>query len=211
VGLLLLVAWLTPVTVAAQPLSSVWDDLARPFLSLSDETVRLIGPVRTHKVLPIHAFKSVLPFQGSIQLRERDVLSLTLDRAEGLANYPFLRGAVYDEYTAGGWLAGERHEADREPTDLAAINQELLPESQRLIIAHIQVANSRVARSVLFAIGQAVGADVPTKARPAMTGTTRAGCVQHHPDAAAGRLALGTPPTPAPAWYGRHRDELRAA
>jgi len=164
VGLLLLVGWLAPVAVAAQPLSSVWDDLARPFLSLSDETVRLIGPVQTRKVLPIHAFKSVLPFQGSIQLRERDVLSLTLDRAEGLANYPFLRGAVYDEYTAGGWLAGERFESDRPPTDLAAIDPGLLLDNQRLIVAHIRVANSRVARSVLFSIGEPVGADVPTKA-----------------------------------------------
>jgi len=37
-------------------------------------------------------------------------------------------------------------------------------ENQRLIVAHIQVANSRVARSVLFSIGQPLGADVPTKA-----------------------------------------------
>ena len=51
------------------------------------------------------------------------MLSLTLDKAEGLANYPFLRGAVYDEYTAGGWLSGERHETDREPTDVAALAQ----------------------------------------------------------------------------------------
>ena len=164
VGLLLLVGWLTPVTVAAQPLSSIWDDLSRPFLSLSDETVRLIGPVRTHKILPIHAFKSVLPFQGSIQLRERDVLSLTLDRAEGLANYPFLRGAVYDEYTAGGWLAGERHEADRPPTNLETLANAEPSGSQRFIVAHIQVANSRVARSVLFTIGETLGADVSTKA-----------------------------------------------
>jgi transglutaminase-like putative cysteine protease len=164
VGLLLLVGWLSPVAVAAQPLSGVWDDLARPFLSLSDETVRLIGPIQTRKVLPIHAFKSVLPFQGSIQLRERDVLSLTLDKAEGLANYPFLRGAVYDEYTSGGWLSGERHETDREPTDVAALANVEPYSNQRIIIAHIQVANSRVARSVLFAIGQPVGADAPSKA-----------------------------------------------
>jgi len=164
VGLLLLVGWLAPVTVQAQPLSSVWDDLARPFLSLSDETVRLIGPIKTQKVLPIHAFKGVLPFQGSINLRERDVLSLTLDRAEGLANYPFLRGAVYDEYTAGGWLSGERHEADRPPTDLDALANAGPYGNHRVIVAHIQVANSRVARSVLFTIGEPVGADVPAKA-----------------------------------------------
>ena len=167
VGLLLLVAWLAPVATEAQPLSSVWDDLARPFLSLSDDTVRLIGPVKTTKVLPIHAFKSVLPFQGSIRLRERNVLSLTLDKAEGLANYPFLRGAVYDEYTAGGWLAGERHETDLPPTDLSPDgNQQLLTAlgNQRLIIAHIQVADSRVARSVLFTIGEPLAADMPTKA-----------------------------------------------
>jgi hypothetical protein len=167
VGLLLLVGWLAPVTVQAQPLSSVWDDLSRPFLSLSDDTVRLIGPIKTQKVLPIHAFKGVLPFQGSIQLRERNVLSLTLDKAEGLANYPFLRGAVYDEYTAGGWLSGERHETDRPAIDLSPDGSQQLTvpsENQRLIIAHIQVANSRVARSVLFAIGQPLGADVPSKA-----------------------------------------------
>jgi transglutaminase-like putative cysteine protease len=167
VGLLLLVGWLAPATVQAQPLSSIWDDLAHPFLSLSDDTVRLIGPIKTQKVLPIHAFKGVLPFQGSIQLRERNVLSLTLDKAEGLANYPFLRGAVYDEYTAGGWLSGERHEADRQPIDLSPEGSQQLAvpsEHQRLIVAHIQVANSRVARSVLFSIGEPVGADIPTKA-----------------------------------------------
>jgi transglutaminase-like putative cysteine protease len=167
VGLLLLVAWLAPTAIQAQPLSSVWEGLSRPFLSLSDDAVRLVGPVKTRKVLPIHAFKSVLPFQGSIQLREREVLSLTLDRAEGLANYPFLRGAVYDEYSAGGWLAGERHEADLPPTDLSPDgNQQLVTglDNQRLIVAHIQVANSRVARSVLFSIGEPVGADVAAKA-----------------------------------------------
>ena len=167
VGLLLLVAWLAPVTVQAQPLSSVWDGLSRPFLSLSDDTVRLIGPIKTQKVLPIHAFKDVLPFQGTIQLRERNVLSLTLDKAEGLAIYPFLRGAVYDEYTSGGWLAGERHEADLPATDLSPDSTAQIGadfSSQRLIVAHIQVANSRVARSVLFAIGEPVAADVPTKA-----------------------------------------------
>ena len=164
VGLLLLASWLAPVTVQAQPLSSIWDDVSQPFLSLSDETVRLIGPIKTRKVLPIHGFKSVLPFQGSIQLRERDVLSLTLDKAEGLANYPFLRGAVYDEYSSGGWLAGERHEADRAPIDVVTLANADDYSNQRVIVAHIRVADSKIARSVLFTIGQPVGADVPTKA-----------------------------------------------
>jgi transglutaminase-like putative cysteine protease len=164
VGLLLLASWLAPVTVQAQPLSSIWDDVSQPFLSLSDETVRLIGPIKTRKVLPIHGFKSVLPFQGSIQLRERDVLSLTLDKAEGLATYPFLRGAVYDEYSAGGWQAGERHEADREPVDIAALASGEPYGNQRVIVAHIRVANSKVGRSVLFTIGQSLGADMPHKA-----------------------------------------------
>jgi len=161
VGLLLLVAWLAPVATEAQPLSSVWNDLSRPLLNLSDDAVRLIGPVKTKKVLPIHAFKSVLPFQGSIQLRERNVLSLTLDTAAGLPNYPFLRGAIYDEYTAGGWLAGERHEADWPAKNLSAFKIDEYGNGQ-LITAHIQVADSRVARSVLFAIGEPVAADVPT-------------------------------------------------
>ncbi len=164
VGLLLLVAWLAPAAIGAQPLSAVWEGLQRPFVSISDDTVRLIGPVKTTKVLPIHAFESVLPFQGSIQLRERNVLTLTLDKAEGLANYPFLRGAVYDEYTAGGWLAGERHEADLPATDMELLANAEAYGNQHFITAHIQVANSRVAKSVLFAIGQPVAADIPVTA-----------------------------------------------
>jgi len=211
VGLLLLVGWLTPVAVQAQPLSSLWDDLSRPFLSLSDEAVRLVGPIKTQKILPIHAFKGVLPFQGSIQLRERDVLSLTLDKAEGLANYPFLRGAVYDEYTAGGWLAGERHETDLPPADLSAL-ADADYGNQRLIVAHIRVANSRIARSVLFTIGEAVGADVPSKAEASAdwdnTDNSSFGITLMRPP---DRLAVGATYSTAGLVTDATADELRAS
>jgi hypothetical protein len=87
VGLLLLVGWLTPVTVAAQPLSSVWDDWpvpsspcpTRPCDHRADPDPE--GAAHTR-------LQGVLPFQGSINLRERNVLTLTSTRPRDWAAIP---------------------------------------------------------------------------------------------------------------------------
>ncbi|MDP2949203.1 MAG: transglutaminase domain-containing protein, partial [Chloroflexota bacterium] len=165
VCLLLLLAWLMPAGTDAGPLASVWGALARPFESVSEDVVRLVGPIKTSRPLPIHGFGSILPFQGSIKLRDRPVVSVRLEEASGVASYPFLRGAVYDEYTSGGWKAGDREEVPRPPLNVDEADQQLLlgPYS-RLVVARIQVADSKVARSLLFSIGEPVGADVDARA-----------------------------------------------
>jgi transglutaminase-like putative cysteine protease len=174
--LLILMSWLTPAAVDARPLDEVWGYLSRPALSLSDDAIRLAGPIKAKKSLSIHDFSSVLPFRGSIKLSNRSVISVTLENGADLGDHPFLRGAVYDEYQAGGWKAAGRREATLTASDLQQPEEQFdwcLPTMARTppgariqaLRAHIQVADAAVARSLVFSIGQPLGADIETKAQ----------------------------------------------
>jgi hypothetical protein len=166
--MLLLVAWLSPAAVDARPLGDVWGHLSRPFVALSDDAIRLVGPINSDKALPLHGFTSVLPFRGSIELSNEPVATVTLDEAASLGGYPFLRGAVYDEYQAGGWKAGSRQEVTLPAADLQRTAEEVGSYSEpgtRLVGARIQVEDATVARSLLFSVGQPLAADVETKAQ----------------------------------------------
>jgi len=165
--LLLLVAWLSPAAVDARPLGDVWGYLSRPLLSLSDDAIRLAGPIKAKKSLPIHDFSSVLPFRGSIKLSNRAVFSVTLEQGAGLGDHPFLRGAVYEEYQAGGWKAIGRREVTLAASDLEQAGVQLAsysPAETQTLRARIQVADAAVARSLVFTIGQPLAADIETKA-----------------------------------------------
>jgi transglutaminase-like putative cysteine protease len=165
--LLLLVAWLTPAAVDARPLGDIWGYLSRPALGLSDDAIRLAGPIKTKKSLPIHDFSSVLPFRGSIKLSNRPVINLTLENAADLGDHPFLRGTVYDEYQAGGWKAVDRREVTLAAADLRQAGKQLASYSSpatRTLVARIQVTDAAVARSLMFSAGQPLAADVETKA-----------------------------------------------
>jgi transglutaminase-like putative cysteine protease len=164
--LLLLVAWLSPAAVDARPLDDVWGCLSRPLLSLSDDAIRLAGPIKTKKSLPIHGFSSVLPFRGSIKLSNRPVVSVTLEDGASLGDHPFLRGAVYEEYQAGGWKAVGRREVTLAASDLEQAGEQsgsYSPPGTQTLRARIQVADATVARSLVFSIGQPLAADIETK------------------------------------------------
>lgn len=165
--LLLLVAWLTPTAVDARPLGNVWDYLSQPLLGLSDDAIRLAGPIKTNRPLRVHGFSSVLPFRGSIELSGQPVASVTLEEATGLAGQPFLRVGVYDEYQAGGWKAVGRQEVVLAAADLGEAAEQIdsySPAGTRTVRARIQVADNAIARSLVFSVGQPLAADVETKA-----------------------------------------------
>ena len=165
--LLILVAWLTPAAVDARPLDDVWGYLSRPALSLSDDAIRLAGPIKAKKSLSIHDFSSVLPFRGSIKLSNRSVISVTLENGADLGDHPFLRGAVYDEYQAGGWMAVGRREVTLAAADLEQAGQQFdsySPPGTQTLRARIRVADAAIARSLMFSIGQPLATDVETKA-----------------------------------------------
>jgi len=166
--LLIFVAWLTPAAVDARPLDEVWGYLSRPALSLSDDAIRLAGPIKAKKSLSIHDFSSVLPFRGSIKLSNRSVISVTLENGADLGDHPFLRGAVYDEYQAGGWKAVGRREVTLAAADLEQPGVQIVSyrsSGTRTLVARIQVADAAIARSLVFSVGQPLTADVETKAQ----------------------------------------------
>src|SRR5207247_9510023 len=82
--------------------------------------VRLSGPLHANRVVPVHNFTGVLPFQGSIDLGNRQLMTVRYNDL-GVSGEIRLRGAVYDEYSGGGWKAG-----GRTPVDLPAYIEECL-------------------------------------------------------------------------------------
>ena len=166
--LVLLVAWLTPAAVDTRPLGNAWSYLSQPMLGLSDDFIRLAGPINADKPLRIHGLTSMLPFRGSIELSNRPVASVSLEGESDLGGNLFLRAAVYDEYQAGGWKAVDRQEVTLAAADLQEAAQELHSDRLagiRVLQARIQVADDDIARSLMFSVGQPLAADVETKAQ----------------------------------------------
>ena len=162
-GLLLLVAaWIAPVGPFSTP--GPVSALAERFEGVALHFVRLAGPLRVKKVVPVHDYTAILPFQGSIELGERELLSVEV-------NDPFirgpivLRGAVYDQYASGGWKAGPRTEADltASPARLGALGED--GPAGRIVPLTVTVEAKSVVGTVLFTPGQPLSAGVPARAK----------------------------------------------
>ncbi|MFQ5880165.1 MAG: DUF4129 domain-containing transglutaminase family protein, partial [Dehalococcoidia bacterium] len=161
--LLLLAAWLVPAGAEAQPFTGLWEQASRPFQGISSDLSRLFVRVRVRQVQPIHGFENILPFKGSIPLRDRVALQVQLDDDFDLGSFPFLYGAAYDEYTAAGWLMGDKVRIDisDEPPEVVAqgIQEDPALANLRLVEAEVTVVGSR--RTVLFGVGHPLASSVP--------------------------------------------------
>ena len=69
---LLAAAWIAPSGPFTTP--SAVDALATRFEGTGIDFVRLAGPLHVSKVVPVHNYTGVLPFQGSIDLGDRELL-----------------------------------------------------------------------------------------------------------------------------------------
>jgi hypothetical protein len=156
-GLFLVVAaWLAPVGPFTTP-GSV-DALADRFDGLGVHFVRLAGPLRGDTSATVHDFTAVLPFQGSFDLSERELLSV--DVHDPLIDGPIiLRGAAYDEYASGGWKAGPRRMIDA-AADL--VRPGILTQAGgrgRIVPVTVTVEAKSPAGTVLFSPGQPLSTD----------------------------------------------------
>jgi hypothetical protein len=155
-------AWLSPVGPFSTP--GAVDAAVRRLEGVGIHFVRLAGPLHVKKVIPVHSYTGALPFQGTIDLRERELLTVTMGdlSIEGPIT---LRGAVYDEYSPGGWQAGDREEV--EPPTLAEIRiQEQIQSGElagRLLPVTIELETRSVVGTVLFSPGQIVSAQDAVK------------------------------------------------
>ncbi|MEX0800939.1 MAG: transglutaminase domain-containing protein [Dehalococcoidia bacterium] len=160
-GLLLLAAaWIAPT--GPFPTPGLVDSLTQRFESITVHFVRLAGPLRVNKIVPVHDYTAVLPFQGSIELRERELLAVRVDDPT-IGGSLLLRGAVYDQYASGGWKAGARQEI--EFSDAFAGDATADAADGRVVPITVTVEAKSVVGTVLFTPGRPLSATVPGEAR----------------------------------------------
>jgi transglutaminase-like putative cysteine protease len=160
IGLVTL-GWLVPVGPynTPAPVQAVIDRT----LEYGTDFVRLAGPLHSKKVIPIHSYSGVLPFQGSISLGDRELMAVKITDPE-VAGAMLLRGSVYDDYESGGWRTGER-DSVRLPQDstdalVSALAAQSDEERDGLVVPlHIEMLAKSVVGTVVFMPGEAIGLD----------------------------------------------------
>ena len=150
-------AWIAPVGPFATP--APVEAMVRGIEEIGVNFVRLTGPLQVKRVVPVHNYTGVLPFQGSINLGDREVMTVRVNdpAVSGLVR---LRGAVYDEYAGGGWKAGSRAGVDL-PEYIDDSLQAQIDGGEakgRIIPLTVTVERKSVVGTVLFAPGEAVSA-----------------------------------------------------
>ena len=146
------------------PTPKPMDALIQRFEGLGVHFVRLAGPLQAKTIVPAHHYTSVLPFQGSINLGERHLLTVTVDDTSP-GGPILLRGAAYEEYVSGGWKAGPRQEVELPPGIEAQLREALAEGSLqgRLISLMVTVEAKSVVGTVLFSTGVPVSTDVAAR------------------------------------------------
>ena len=160
--ILLAAAWIAPVGPFATP--TAVNAIVTQFESVGVDFVRLAGPLHVNKVIPVHNYTGVLPFQGSVNLGDRELLLVEVQ--DSTLEGPFtLRGSVYDEYTSGGWLVGGREDLELSPITTGRIRQALADSEieGRIVPMEITLDAKSVVGTVIFSPGQPVGSDAATK------------------------------------------------
>ena len=155
-------AWIAPV--GPFPTPKPVDALVERLEGVGTHFVRLAGPLRVKKITPIHNYTALLPFQGSINLGERELLSVRLGDPS-IQGPILLRGAVYDEYASGGWKAGPRQEVELLSLVGEQIRERLREGSLqgRLLPLIVRVEAKSVVGTVLFTPGQPVSAGIAAR------------------------------------------------
>jgi len=157
---LLTAAWIAPVGPFSAP--PLVDAMSRGVEEIGLNFVRLAGPLEVKKVVPVHNYTGVLPFQGSVKLGDREVLTVRLTDTAVEGSIP-LRGAVYDVYTSGGWKAGERRDYEPPPQTRLESALEAGDVAGMIIPLEIKVERKSVVGTVLFSPGEPLSANVDYK------------------------------------------------
>lgn len=159
---LLIAAWIVPVGPYATP--AFVDSTVRRLEGIGIDFVRLAGPLHVSKVVPAHNYTGVLPFQGSVDLGERELFMVRVEDPT-IAGPIALRGTVYENYGSGGWTAGERERielAEGIDETIASSLSESIEEGELnglLVPLEITMEAKSVVGTVMFSPGQSIGAD----------------------------------------------------
>jgi len=128
-------------------------------LRVGTDFVRLAGPLHSNKVIPIHSYSGVLPFQGSITLGDRELMEVTINDPT-IQGPLLLRGTVYDQYEGGGWTTGERRDLAFPPGVEEAVKEAVANEELdgMVVPLRIEMAAKSVVGTVIFTPGEPIAA-----------------------------------------------------
>ncbi len=159
---LMVAAWIAPVGPFATP--APVQSLVERVTGAGVDFVRLAGPMHVKKIIPVHNYTGVLPFQGSVDLGDRQVLAVRIEDP-ALEGPIALRGAVYEKYGSGGWEAGERNETGLPGHIDDRLREEIQGQERAgfLVPIRVTVTAKSVVGSVLFSPGQPAASDTPVR------------------------------------------------
>lgn len=106
---LILAAWLMPTANNWGPVADAWQSALAPVTERLDRLGRLFIGIDAKRADLTHRFGDILPLQGRITLHEEPLFTVVAPE-----DVPFLRAAVYDEYTGNGWRISS---GDTEPLE----------------------------------------------------------------------------------------------
>ena len=161
VGLaLILFAWIVPTANNWGPMADAWADALRPVSDRVDRFGRLFIGVGSKRDQHVHTFADTLPLQGKVSLDDEEVL-LRVVAPEAL----YLRGAVYDEYTAQGWKISNATTRPLLGTSIEAAalgTPQTRSQLRRPVAIEVTVERSITSRR-LFSVGDPLTSDVEAR------------------------------------------------
>ena len=170
---LIFVAWVIPTANDWGPVADRWQAVLQPLTDRVDRIGRVFIGVRSNRDDHVHSFGDVLPLQGKVTLDDR--VLLTVVAPDSL----YLRGAVYDQYTAQGWKVSDASELPFPGTSVEAASfgtPETRAQLRRAVQADITIEKSFASRR-LFTVGEALAADVDARVLVAAGGLDAVGLV----------------------------------
>lgn len=152
---LLIAAWAIPTANNWGPFSRVWEQALAPVQERVDRIGRAFAGVGSKRSLGLHQFEVVLPLQGTIVLGTNPLLYVA-------ANEPlYLRGALYDEYSASGWKQSATTERPLPGTTVEAASfgtAQTRAQLRQPVAAAVYVVEP-IARRRLFSFGEPLATD----------------------------------------------------
>lgn len=155
-------AWIMPAGLRAPgPVNALGENI----VEFGARFVRLAGPLQSSKVIPIHAYGGTLPFQGSIKLGNRELMSVSVtDPRIGTGNGQgqlLLRGTTYTDFAAEGWQLGPRTTIPLPEGDPIALSTRIENHeiAGTIVPMDVQMLAKTVAGTVIYSAGEPVFVD----------------------------------------------------
>ncbi len=164
----LIAAWTLPQANEVGFFSRTWERVSSPFMSDSDQFVRLFSGIDSKREVPLHTFGDTLPLQGRVILSSK--IAAQAEFGEGGNRNRPLRAKVYDEYTPAGWKTGPRGDQELNPLEqVQTTGAQKAALKDRAEVTTTFVMESGFPKNTLPVVGQPAQASVNSRAEVVST------------------------------------------